>query len=190
MKLGVLTVLLGDLPFEEALDYLRDLGIQAVEIGCGNYPGNAHCDPDALLNDDKACDAFLNAVTSRDIEICALAAHGNPLHPNPKIARAHIETQRKTIQLAHKLGVQTVVGFSRLPRRFRRLQVSQLGYVPLAGRLPGDSGVAVGAEGHPVLEGRSRLPARAQCPHRPGDAPRLCGLQLRDLPATPRCLRP
>ena len=115
MKLGVLTVLLGDLPFEEALDYLRDLGIQSVEIGCGNYPGNAHCDPDKLLHDDEACDAFLNAVTSRDMDICALAAHGNPLHPNPKIARAHIETQRKAIQLAHKLGVETVVGFSGCP---------------------------------------------------------------------------
>ena len=115
MKLGVLTVLLGDLPFEEALDYLRDLGVQSVEIGCGNYPGNAHCDPDALLNDDKACDAFLKAVQSRDMDICALSAHGNPLHPNPKIARAHAETQRKTIQLAQKLGVQTVVGFSGCP---------------------------------------------------------------------------
>ena len=44
MKLGVLTVLYHALAVEEALDELADLGVEAVEFGTGNYPGNAHCD--------------------------------------------------------------------------------------------------------------------------------------------------
>ena len=42
MKLGVLTNLLADVPFAEAAKYFASLGIQAVEIGCGGYPGKAH----------------------------------------------------------------------------------------------------------------------------------------------------
>ncbi len=115
MKLGVFTVLLADLSLEQALDYLKGLGVQAVELGCGNYPNNAHCNPDRLLQDDSACDALLKAVQSRDMEIAALSCHGNPLHPNREFARKHAETQRETIRLAQKLGVKTVVGFSGCP---------------------------------------------------------------------------
>ena len=41
MKLGVFTVLFGKKPFEEMLDYIVDLGIEAVEIGTGAYPGDS-----------------------------------------------------------------------------------------------------------------------------------------------------
>ena len=44
MKLGVLTVLLGDLSLDETLRYLKSLGVQQVEIGCGGTPGTAHAD--------------------------------------------------------------------------------------------------------------------------------------------------
>ena len=39
MKIGVITNLLGNLPFEEALQYFVSKGIEMVEIGCGGYPG-------------------------------------------------------------------------------------------------------------------------------------------------------
>ena len=54
MKLGVLTNLLGSVSLEEALKYFSSLGLEMVEIGCGGYPGNAHANPDIILNDDKA----------------------------------------------------------------------------------------------------------------------------------------
>ena len=44
MKLGVLTVILGDLKLEETLKYLKEQGVQAVELGCGGFPGTAHAD--------------------------------------------------------------------------------------------------------------------------------------------------
>ena len=53
MKIGVFAVLFGDKPFEETLDYLKELGLEAVEIGTGAYPGNAHCNPAELLKSDR-----------------------------------------------------------------------------------------------------------------------------------------
>ena len=58
MKLGVLTNLFGKMSLEEALTKFEALGIEAAEIGCGGYPGKAHCDPKILLNDQKALDEF------------------------------------------------------------------------------------------------------------------------------------
>ena len=58
MKLGVLTNLFGKLSLEEAIEKFEKLGIEAVEIGCGGYPGKDHCDPKVLLADEKALAAF------------------------------------------------------------------------------------------------------------------------------------
>ena len=52
MKLGVFAVLFGTKPFEATLDTIVELGLEAIEIGTGAYPGNALCDPTALLSSD------------------------------------------------------------------------------------------------------------------------------------------
>jgi sugar phosphate isomerase/epimerase len=115
MKLGVFTVLYGNLPLEEALDKLVALGVEAVEIGSGNYPGSSHCDPDELLGDAGKRKAFSDAIESRGLVISALSAHGNPLHPDEAFARRSHETWQKTVRLASELGVDTVIGFSGCP---------------------------------------------------------------------------
>jgi sugar phosphate isomerase/epimerase len=115
MKLGVLTVLFGQQPLEQALDYIAESGLTAVELGSGNFTSDVHCNPDKLLGDDAACKALLKAVESRGLEITALSCHGNPLHPNKEIAKAHAEVHRKSIELAAKLGIDRVVDFSGCP---------------------------------------------------------------------------
>jgi sugar phosphate isomerase/epimerase len=115
MKIGVFAVLFGAKPFEETLDYLVDLGVQAVEIGTGAYPGNAHCDPAALLQSSTRLKAFRKAVEQRGLVISALSCHGNPLHPQKRIAREHHEIFLQTLALARKLEVGTVITFSGCP---------------------------------------------------------------------------
>lgn len=115
MKLGVFTVLYADRSLEETLEHLAGLGVGAVELGTGNYPGAAHCDPDRLLADPGQALKLRRAVESRGMIISALSQHGNPLHPNPDVASASHETWVKTAQLAELLEVPVVNGFSGCP---------------------------------------------------------------------------
>ena len=59
MKLGVLTNLLGGLSAEKAFKYLAESGVQAIEIGCGGYPGKDHCKPEELLKDESKIAEFV-----------------------------------------------------------------------------------------------------------------------------------
>ncbi|GBF77341.1 xylose isomerase [Paenibacillus sp. 598K] len=115
MKLGVFAVLFAQKSLEEALDYIKGQGLDAVEIGTGGYPGNAHCNPSELLADESKLNAFKEAVESRGLIISALSCHGNPLHPQKAIASEHDTVIRQTIELAGKLGVPVVNTFSGCP---------------------------------------------------------------------------
>ncbi len=115
MKIGVFTALFGQKSLEEALDYVAATGVEMVELGTGNYPGCPHCDPDKLLGDKSAPQKFLKAIESRGLAISALSCHGNPLHPDKKIANANHDVHRKTVQLARELGVGVVINFSGCP---------------------------------------------------------------------------
>ncbi len=115
MKIGVFTVLFGTKPFEETLDYVKELGLEAVEIGTGAYPGDAHCKPAELLRNEKKLKAFREAIDRRGLVISALSCHGNPIHPDRRIARAHDKIFRDTVELAKRLGVKQVITFSGCP---------------------------------------------------------------------------
>ncbi|CAM4446206.1 sugar phosphate isomerase/epimerase family protein [Paenibacillus typhae] len=115
MKLGVFSVLLQQLPLEEALDIIASKGLDAVELGTGGYPGNHHCKPDELLADAGKLKAFKQQFESRGLSISALSCHGNPLHPQKAVARQYHEEFMKTLDLAERLEVPVVVGFSGCP---------------------------------------------------------------------------
>ncbi len=115
MKLGVFTVLFGREPLEAALDRAVEAGLDCVEIGTGNYPGDAHCRPAELLADGARLASFREAVASRGLEISALSCHGNPLHPRGEIARASHEVFLRTVELAERLGVDRINLFSGCP---------------------------------------------------------------------------
>lgn len=115
MKLGVFLVLFGRLPFEAALDRAAEAGLDAVEIGTGNFPGDAHCRPVELLSNPTKLADFARAVSERRLVISAFSCQGNPLHPRPEIAAESHETFVRTVELAERLGVETVNVFSGCP---------------------------------------------------------------------------
>jgi sugar phosphate isomerase/epimerase len=114
MRVGVFTPLLSQLPLEDVLKKLSAKGINTVELGTGNYPGNAHCKL-TMLDDERELDAFRKTLAKYGFSISALSCHGNALHPDAERAKHDAEISRKTVLLAEKLGVPVVVDFSGCP---------------------------------------------------------------------------
>ncbi len=114
MRIGVFTPLLSQLALDDVLKKLKAKGIDTVELGTGNYPGDAHCKL-SMLDDPVALKTFRDKLADHGFSISALSCHGNPLHPNLRRARHDRATSRKTIELAARLGVPVVVDFSGCP---------------------------------------------------------------------------
>lgn len=114
MQVGVFTPLLSQLPLPAVLGKLAAMGVHAVELGTGNYPGDAHCRL-SMLDDASALAEFQKMLADRGAAISALSCHGNPLHPDATRARHDAEVSHKTILLAEKLRVPVVVDFSGCP---------------------------------------------------------------------------
>ncbi len=115
MKLGVFSVLLSNQNLEQALKYLSESGVQAVELGTGGYPGNAHANPEELLADEGKIKNLKELVKRYNLEISALSCHGNPVHPQKEIAEKFHSDYENTVLLAEKLGVNRVITFSGCP---------------------------------------------------------------------------
>jgi sugar phosphate isomerase/epimerase len=115
MKLGVFAVLFAQKSFEEMLDHVQAAGLDAIEIGTGGYPGDAHCNVDELLASEDKRKEYLDKVHSRGLTISAFSCHGNPVSPNQQIAQDAHETFVKTVKLAQLLDVPVVNTFSGTP---------------------------------------------------------------------------
>jgi sugar phosphate isomerase/epimerase len=114
MKVGLFTVLFSKLSLDDVIKKIKPLGIRTVELGTGNYPGDAHINLD-WLNEPAKIKEFKQKLDDQGISISALSCHGNPLHPNKEFAQKSAETNRRTILLAEKLGVNTIIDFSGCP---------------------------------------------------------------------------
>jgi len=131
MRIGVLTPLLSQLRLDAVLKKLGALNIKTVELGTGNYPGDAHCKL-SMIEAPSELAEFKKVLADNGATISALSCHGNPLHPDKNRAKHDQEVSRKTILLAEKLGVPVVIDFSGMPRRYPHRQGTQLGNLPLA----------------------------------------------------------
>lgn len=114
MKVGVFTPLLSNFSLPEVLKKLQSVGIDTVELGTGNYPGDAHCKL-SMLDNKAELDTFKKTLADHGFSISALSCHGNPLHPDKARAKHDQDVNEKTILLAEKLGVPVVVDFSGCP---------------------------------------------------------------------------
>ena len=114
MKVGVFTPLLSQLSLEGVLKKLKPLGISILELGTGNYPGDAHCKL-SMVDDNFELSEFKSKLADHGVSISALSCHGNALHPDKDRARRAREVSRNTILLAEKLRVPVVVDFSGCP---------------------------------------------------------------------------
>ena len=112
MKVGSMTVPLQQMPLADALQYLKELGLEAVEVGTGCFTSDAHCKPKELLADRQKLEEFARTFQEAGVELNALSCHGNPIHPDREVAGKAHEVFVDTCHLAGELGVKKVITFS------------------------------------------------------------------------------
>jgi len=115
IPIGVFDPAFPNLSLEEMIDKVAGWGVEAVEIGTGGYPNSTHCPVKDLLDDAGKARAWKKKFEDRNIQVATLSCHGNPVHPDAKIAERDAETFRRTVLLAERLGVSVIVGFSGCP---------------------------------------------------------------------------
>ena len=115
MKIGLFTDSLRDLSFTAALDWVALQGIEAVEIGTGNFSDAPHCDLDKLKQDATARVEFKAAIENRGLTLSALNCSGNLLDPHPQRRKTSQDTFYKTVQAASQLGLDIIVTMSGCP---------------------------------------------------------------------------
>jgi sugar phosphate isomerase/epimerase len=113
MKIGMVTDSLGHLSLDDMLDTAARLGINGVEFNAANWTSAPHMDLKALLDVPTKRRNLLKSVKSRGLEIIALNANGNQLHPIEGDRQS--KALHNTIRLAGSLGIETVVLMSGLP---------------------------------------------------------------------------
>ena len=110
MKLGVYNAVLHDRSLPEALDVIKSLGLEGVEVNAGGFLPPVHIPIDDVINSQSARDDYLGIFADKGMILAGLNANGNPLHPDPVIGEQHSEDLRKAIKAAGALGQTRVVG--------------------------------------------------------------------------------
>ena len=111
MHIGIFSAIFHDLPFEQAMDKIAELGFEAVEVSTRNH----HCPLDELLESEHKRKTFLKALESRSLILSALNCPGDPLSPDKPISQASGILFRRTVELAQQLEVPVVTVLSGLP---------------------------------------------------------------------------
>jgi sugar phosphate isomerase/epimerase len=97
------------------IELKRYPSITALEIGTGCWPGSSHINVDACLKDSDAAKTWKSKLDDAGLSISAFSCHGNAIHPKTEIAEHDHSVFEKTVLLAEKMGVSTVVTFSGCP---------------------------------------------------------------------------
>ncbi len=114
MRLCLNTDGLAHLSFEEMVKTSAEIGIESLEIACGNWSSAPHIDLDDMLASEDSRKRYMNIIKSNGLELEALNCSGNQLEPN-ETGKQHQEVVEKTFALAEKLNVKSIVMMSGLP---------------------------------------------------------------------------
>jgi len=116
IKLGFLSVILGELSFEEIIEFAAQNNLSCVEIPCWpagkaerKYAGVSHIDVADLT--EKKAGEINKLLTKTKVTISGLGYYPNPLDPDQSKAQLYIDHLKKVITAAAMIGVPVVNTF-------------------------------------------------------------------------------
>jgi sugar phosphate isomerase/epimerase len=116
IRLGFVSAILGDLTFDEVVDFAAESGFACVEMMCWpsgkadrKYAGVTHVDVASL--DDNEIARIKNKLDRKNITISGLGYYPNPLHPDKVKSDFYISHIKKVIDAAVRLDLGIVNTF-------------------------------------------------------------------------------
>jgi sugar phosphate isomerase/epimerase len=116
IKLGFVSAILGDLSFDEVVDFASGSGFACVEMmswpsgkADRKYAGVTHVDVSAL--DDSQLQSIRKKLTEKNVSISGLGYYPNPLHPDKSKSEYYIEHIKRVIDAAVKLELEVINTF-------------------------------------------------------------------------------
>jgi sugar phosphate isomerase/epimerase len=116
IRLGFVSAILGDVSFNEVIDFAAENGFSCVELMCWpsgkadrRYAGVTHIDVSAL--DDNELVRIKNKLVQKNITVSGLGYYPNPLHPDKDKADFYIDHIKKVIDAAVRLEIATINTF-------------------------------------------------------------------------------
>jgi sugar phosphate isomerase/epimerase len=116
IKLGIQSAILGDLSFDEVVDFASAHGFACVEMMCWpheaesrKYAGVTHVDVTSL--DDKKIAGMRKKLQEKNVYISGLGYYPNPLDPDREKSEFYFNHIKKLIDAAVRLGIGIVNTF-------------------------------------------------------------------------------
>jgi sugar phosphate isomerase/epimerase len=113
VEICLFTDALADLTLDQALDFIADSDIGAVEIAAGGMSRAPHMRVFELLGDSGKRVAFADKIASRGLRLSAVNCAAWPMHP--VYGDGHVDLIRAAIRVAGELEVDKIVTMSGCP---------------------------------------------------------------------------
>ncbi|AQR96765.1 sugar phosphate isomerase/epimerase family protein [Clostridium saccharoperbutylacetonicum] len=123
MKLGFVSAILGELSFEEVVDFAAENGFECIEMCCWpkgkaerRYAGVCHIDVDTL--DDAKVSYIKDYLAKKNVKISSLAYYPNTIEEDLEKRKVYVEHLNKLIDASSKLEVNMITTFvGRIPSK-------------------------------------------------------------------------
>lgn len=167
MKIGILTSILEEYGFEEAVDIAAGMGFQCIEAACWpaggaerRYAGVSHIDVDRVLDDEAYRKHILDYTSEKGVEISALAYYPNTMDADVEKREANIAHLKKVIKASALLGVglaNTFIGRDQNKNLEENLELFDVIWPDII-HYAEENGVKIGIENCPMLFGPDQWP--------------------------------
>lgn len=167
MKIGILTSILEEYGFEEAVDIAAGMGFQCIEAACWpaggaerRYAGVSHIDVDRVLDDEAYRKHILDYTREKGVEISALAYYPNTMDADVEKREANIAHLKKVIKASALLGVglaNTFIGRDQNKNLEENLELFDNIWPDII-HYAEENGVKIGIENCPMLFGPDQWP--------------------------------
>ncbi len=158
MKLGLNSAILGDLSFEQLVDFAAENDLECLEVCCWpkgkaerRYAGVSHIDISDL--DEEKVKYIKNYCKTKNVDISALAYYPNTLDEDLEKRNVYVKHLYNLIDASSKLGVNMVTTFlGRVPSKTveENLEIVKEVWPPII-KYAEEKGVKIAIENCPML---------------------------------------